>query len=191
MQWYVPPRPSFLLLATRSDKATIIPRDVRRLIYAYLVDFDREMIRCAHNRHRVWTVPADFINYCAKRGYLEMLKWARASGAPWDIWTCAEAALGGHLELLQWARANGASWGADGEVSKCAAENGHLAVLQWALANGASWNKSTCQIAAGCGRLELLQWAYENGAFLPRRLCVLAAKNGDHHEVLQWLQDLP
>jgi hypothetical protein len=39
-----------------------------------------------------------------------MLQWARASGCPWNEYTCMYAALGGHLEVLQWAHANGCDW---------------------------------------------------------------------------------
>ena len=43
-------------------------------------------------------------------GHLEVLKWARANGCPWDEGTCAYAAEGGHLEVLKWARENGCPW---------------------------------------------------------------------------------
>ena len=46
----------------------------------------------------------------ARYGHLEVLKWARANGCPWDEDTCFFAAQGGHLEVLQWARANGCRW---------------------------------------------------------------------------------
>ena len=42
-------------------------------------------------------------------GHLDVLKWARAHGAPWDESTCWRASKDGHLELLQWTRAQGAS----------------------------------------------------------------------------------
>ena len=45
---------------------------------------------------------------CGSRGHLEVLKWARENGAPWDEWICAHAAEGGHFEVLKWARENGA-----------------------------------------------------------------------------------
>ena len=41
-------------------------------------------------------------------GHLEVLKWARANGCPWDWWTCANAAAGGHLEV--WAHENDCPW---------------------------------------------------------------------------------
>jgi hypothetical protein len=40
-------------------------------------------------------------------GHLEVLKWARENGCPWDELTCAWAAKSGHIEVLKWARANG------------------------------------------------------------------------------------
>jgi len=43
-------------------------------------------------------------------GHLEVLKWARENGCPWDEETCAYAAKGGHLEVLKWARENGCPW---------------------------------------------------------------------------------
>ena len=48
--------------------------------------------------------------YCAKGGHLEVLKWARANGCPWNEATCTLAASNGHLEVLQWARAHGCPW---------------------------------------------------------------------------------
>ena len=80
----------------------------------------------------------DSVDYCLKvaaLGELKLLQWARANGAPWNVWTCTYAAEGGHLEVLQWARANGAPW--DERTCANAAKGGHLEVLQWAKANGA------------------------------------------------------
>ena len=70
----------------------------------------------------------------AGRGDLEMLKWLRAKGCPWDKWTCANAAKGGHLEMLKWLRDNGCLWSAGACAS--AAFRGHLEVLEWLRAAG-------------------------------------------------------
>ena len=59
---------------------------------------------------------------------------------PWD-----EAAKGGHLEVLKWARENGCPW--DVGTCACAAEGGHLEVLKWARENGCPWNEGTCACA--------------------------------------------
>ena len=78
----------------------------------------------------------------AEFGQLEMLKWARANGALWDVWAwnsklCAHAAKGGHLEVLRWARKQGCAWN-EGTCT-WAAHNGHLEMLQWSRANGCPW----------------------------------------------------
>ena len=56
-----------------------------------------------------WTfVPKD--NFCADaaaEGHLNVLRWARENGCPWDERTCKLAAEEGHLEVFNWACANG------------------------------------------------------------------------------------
>ena len=39
----------------------------------------------------------------AEGGHLEVLKWLRSQGCPWDESACAYAAEGGHLDVLEWA----------------------------------------------------------------------------------------
>ena len=41
---------------------------------------------------------------------LELVRWLRGEGCPWDLWTCSNAVFRGHVEMLRWARANGAPW---------------------------------------------------------------------------------
>ncbi len=38
---------------------------------------------------------------------MEILRWARMNGCPWNAMASAYAAAGGHLEVLRWMRANG------------------------------------------------------------------------------------
>jgi hypothetical protein len=47
----------------------------------------------------------------AKSGHLDILKWARENGCPWNEWTCFYAVENDHLEVLKWARENGCRWG--------------------------------------------------------------------------------
>src|SRR5271156_4364707 len=44
------------------------------------------------------------MNYSARRGYLNLLKWTRKHGCRPDEMTCSNAALGGHLEILKYLR---------------------------------------------------------------------------------------
>jgi hypothetical protein len=45
-------------------------------------------------------------DWAAKRGYLQVLKWAREMGCAWTEATCIHAAEGGHMKLLLWACEN-------------------------------------------------------------------------------------
>jgi hypothetical protein len=60
----------------------------------------------------------------AMGGHLEILKWARENGCPWDGQTCYFAAVFGRFELLRWARENGAPW--DEITRRNAASKGYV-----------------------------------------------------------------
>ena len=76
----------------------------------------------------------------ARSGQLEVLKWLRAGGCPWDAGTCWAAAEGGHLEVLQWAHANGCQWDKSLYI---AAGKGHEAVMRALIEAGADINKAS------------------------------------------------
>ena len=78
-------------------------------------------------------------------GHLEVLKWARENGCPWDEETCWKAAERGHLEVLQWARENGCPW--NELTCAYAALGGHLETLKWLRENGCPWDELTCEYA--------------------------------------------
>ena len=50
------------------------------------------------------------IQWAASSGNLELVKWLRGEGCPWNRWTCHWAVRDGHVEVLRWARANGCPW---------------------------------------------------------------------------------
>ena len=60
----------------------------------------------------------------AGSGNLELVKWLRAEGCPWDDWTCNMAVNYGHVEVLRWLRENGCLWHADTR-DRAAAELGY------------------------------------------------------------------
>jgi hypothetical protein len=104
-----------------------------------------------------WTRINNVIDYAAANGLLDVIKWARKNGCPWNYATCYNAAKGGHLAVLQWARENECPW--NKLTCSMAAEGGHLEVLKWARENGCPWDEWICAIAARRGHLEVLQWA--------------------------------
>jgi len=66
----------------------------------------------------------------ARRGHLEVLKWARANNCAWDATTFNQGARGGHLEVLKWARKQLCPLDV-ASVIELAARGGHLHVLEW------------------------------------------------------------
>ena len=112
----------------------------------------------------------------ARGGHLEVLKWARENGCPWDERTCRGAAQGGQLEALKWARENGCPW--DEKTCYYAAYGGQIEMLKWARENDCPWDVYTCLIAARRGHLEVLQWARENGCPWDEETCTNAASGG-------------
>ena len=70
------------------------------------------------------------LNLCWRRatlqmhGHLEVVKYLRKLGIPWDQWTCTNAAGGGHLKSLKCRRSNQCPW--DEETCFEAAWKGHL-----------------------------------------------------------------
>ena len=75
-----------------------------------------------------------FCEQIARSGNLELLKFLREHGCPWDSKTCSSAACNGHLECLKYAHENGCPW--DEKTCSKAAEKGHLECLKYAHESG-------------------------------------------------------
>ena len=119
--------------------------------------------------------------------YLKILKWARKNNYPWDETTCQYAIGNGHLEILKWARENGCYW--NWETCAHAARNGHLEMLKWFRKNNCPWNSRICLIAAINGHLKILQWAHENGYAMNKNECIQEAKINNHAVVVEWIKN--
>ncbi|MDE2101059.1 MAG: hypothetical protein KGL39_27680 [Patescibacteria group bacterium] len=120
------------------------------------------VLRCGLNRgYELGVMEYDI---AAANGQLNVIKWLRAQGCPWDERVCVTAARRGHLEVLEWVRANGCPW--DELVCAEAARHGHLEVLKWARANGCSFAQepyNICHAGWANAQQEVLQWLKTNG----------------------------
>ena len=110
--------------------------------------------RCSEGKKR-------FCEQMTRNGNVELLKFLRGKGCPWDEWTCRRAAEYGHLECLKYAHENGCPW--DSETCSKAAKYGDLECLKYGHENGCPWDERTCANAAKYGHLECLEYARENG----------------------------
>jgi len=122
----------------------------------------------------------------ASHGYLNILRWARDLGCPWDERVCNNAAQQGHLDILEYAVDAGCSdWQ---EAFGFAARQGYLKILEWGRKRGGAWNGwIACEAARG-GQLEVLKWMKADGCHLPAGVCESAAEGG-HLHVLIWARE--
>ena len=101
-----------------------------RLRDAFVIgDFDTKstlswaLEKCSEKKER-------FCKHMARNGNVELLKFLRENGCPWDRFTCYKAAENGHLECLKYAHENGCPW--DEFTCSGAAYGGHLECLKYA-----------------------------------------------------------
>ena len=92
-----------------SESRAAIKRAGAQLRNAFKIeDFDTKstlswaLQKCARSKKKKL-----FCSRMARNGKLELLKFLRVQGCPWDRSTCSEAAKNGHLECLKYARENG------------------------------------------------------------------------------------
>ena len=175
-----------------------LSKDVRKLIYKYLTKDDMKMVELAHNSVKKFQSSIDFTHYCAKHGYLDLIKWAKG----WDVFTLANAAEYGHLDILEYllpfVRDNYNRVEDDVTyknamlnpiVCTAAAKSGKLYILQWLRANGFVWSEMAMVFAAQTGHLDVLKWAYENGCAMTSQTSV-AAVVGGHLPILEYLHSI-
>jgi len=126
-----------------------------------------------------------FAPLAARKGWLNILRWAQGNGCTLSSAICSKAAEGGHLDVIMWARENECTW--DHETCRAAAFQGDIKVLKWVREQGCPWNGSICEVAAKY-HPEVLKWARENGCLWDELTCASAA-GGGRLEVLKWARE--
>jgi hypothetical protein len=111
----------------------------------------------------------------ASRGYLDLLKWCRMNGCPWDLRVCLYSANEGHLETLKWCMANIYPWNDSIYLtSECVSE-----LSKWCNENGCPWNVNVCSFAASGGHLDVLKWCRYVGYSWHESTSRCAARGGN------------
>jgi hypothetical protein len=121
-----------------------------------------------------------------RSGHLEVLRWARHQGCPWDERGIAVAARNGHLEVLKWMRDNHCSW--NSQTCEMAARNGHLELLKFVREHDCPWDAKCCTAAARGGHLETLQWCRLHRCPWTADVITEAAKN-NHLDLSSWARE--
>ena len=76
-------------------------KDVQEYIKQYLSGNDLQLIE----NSVIFNI--DFMNWTAKNGYLNLMKYAHENGCDWNSYTTKYASKNGHLDCLKYARDNG------------------------------------------------------------------------------------
>lgn len=135
----------------------------------------------------IW--PYDACPVAAFHGHLRALQLARSVQRQW-LNTCEAAAACGNLDVLKWARSQGCPW--DYTTCLAAARNGHLHVLIWARAEGCRWKKSVFQGALDHYNHHINKWMLQNGYRCDKNEKMEMKQSRfyfHHYNDLQWLSD--
>ena len=77
-------------------------------------------------------------------GHLEVMKWLRSEGCPWDEGTCSMAAMGIGDEILKWLRSQDPPCPWDYSTPDAAAFSGNVFALEYAVENGCDFDPDAC-----------------------------------------------
>ena len=113
----------------------------------------------------------DYAGVVAKRGFLELVIWARQQGFSLTASTFREAVKGGNLKILMWLKANGCPM--DSDVIGDAISAGNLEVIKWlrkeCFTDSAQWRAMSLGCFAARRRnLQVLKWLRLQGHCLER-----------------------
>ena len=129
------------------------------------------------------------INWAARQGNLEMVKYCVAKKCPIGVMACANAADGGQLECLKYLREEAkAPW--DHWTAEWAAENGHLHILEYLVERKYKKYKArACVYAARHGHLDCLRYLHETAKAPWDEQAVRKAHKNNHPDCVQYLLD--
>ena len=91
---------------------------------------------------------------------MDLLRWLRDNGCPFDETICKDAANRGHLEALKWFAEN--HFPLEPSTSRSAAQGAHLDVIKWVLKEGYKWPAGACENLR-CRHPQIAQWLTESG----------------------------
>lgn len=108
-----------------------------------------DMIKYLHEIRCYWDDWAPM--YAASKGHLHVLKYLHLNGCEWNVWTPGYAACNGHLECLQYAHVNYCDW--DSYTLIAAIKNGHDKCLEYALTNNCPYDEYVLEYAEKYNKL--------------------------------------
>lgn len=199
-----------LVLAAVDQGTSIssIPHDALRIVLAFLDGVSCHAARLVCRRFRrclsvKLLCPWDLLcESAAKSGYIQLLEWASASGAPLRgsmAALSANVASQGHLEVLKSLNLRGDlcipkylhQAGLAGPALACeyAAAGGHAHVMSWLHEQGYRCGDYCPNNATDAGQLASLKWLQAQGILRDLSSWAMSAARAGHVLVLNWLKE--
>jgi hypothetical protein len=119
----------------------------------------------------------DICSYAARIGSLEILKYLRDHGCPWNVFTCDEAAASGNLKLLKWARAEGCPWDT-ATFTRAASGVADPKIFEFLFREGCPWTDEVVMHLVDVSKWGLVRWAVERGCPYEEEILREAGKKG-------------
>jgi hypothetical protein len=134
----------------------------------------------------VWPSCGTLCESAARHGHLDTVKWLRAKGCRWDMYTSQAAVEEGHARVLRYVLENGCS--THNSALMTAVAKGWVGVLDVLYDHGIQMTQDVYIHSIHHGQLGVVRWLYEE-AEVPwtARVCYEAAKRGELN-ILQYLR---
>ncbi len=93
------------------------------------------IMRFGHQLNKLmYPLTVETFGYAAENGNLDVMKWLKENGCPWDENTFKYAVVHGNLENMKWLKENGCPW--DEYTFANAIINGNFENIKWLEDNG-------------------------------------------------------
>lgn len=146
-------------------------RDVRKLVWRYLNEYDRFVVKCTHVILKHYSIGGSifrgsgldkFDYYCVEFGYISLLEWIVQHQYHIGRWTFNAAAIYGRLAICQWMYQGNMLHPDLGETAYFAAMHGQLRILQWVHSvGGRIFQYDVVRAARENGHVDVLKWLDE------------------------------
>jgi hypothetical protein len=116
------------------------------------------------------------------------MQFLHAQGCPWDYWVPLAAARRGLLEMLRWARQHGCNWN-EYAILSAAASSGSLEMTIWVKQQpGVECNRAAIAAAAQQGHTAICEYLHAAQCPFDEDVCNGAILHG-HVDTLRWLRE--
>ena len=170
-------------------------KDVRKLVWGYLTQIDKFIVRLAHGSkiddYPFKEMPTILSGYCGTNGYMSLLQWAHACGIAVDVPSLSRCAgIRGDYEMFKWIKEK--NIGMSPDATYFAILYNHFALVKWLYYNDFPFSDQSffAAVAQASARVNypMLKWMkIKMGDLLDSPGLYLAALQAGDLKLANWL----